>query len=161
MKTNLEIKQIQDALIYTKEAFARVFGVQVKRVRRVMIWAIGFWVWVEGKRPRLYKKSLFTVHFSNFRKESAKSLTISQTSGSEFHVKNSEAGTVSYVGVREKGDKVRYNCGCADFRGMATAFKNPACKHVYAVLNYQGFTSLKEAINTHKAEFDARSALGF
>lgn len=165
MKLNLEIIKLQEALIYTKAAFARVFGVQAKRVKRVMMFAIGFWVWVEGKRPRLYKKSIFLAHFANFRKESARALTIASyipAATTEFFVKNEAEGTVKYVGYsRDQATNIpRYVCGCQDYLSMKEAFKAPACKHIYAVLFYQGFESMKASIDAHKKELDARSALG-
>lgn len=161
MKTNLEIKLLQDALIYTKQAFARIFGVLPNRVIRAQVWWSGYWIILKGKRPRLYKKSLFEVHFAAFRKEGAKKLVVSATSLSEFWVKNPEAGTVNYVGYTEKNGKVRYECGCSDFQAMRPAFKNPACKHVYGVLFNQGFETMAASIAQHRKEFDARAALGF
>jgi hypothetical protein len=164
MKTQLEIKELQDALIYTKEAFARIFGVQTKRIKRVMVWAVGYWVWVQGKRPRLYKKALFQTHFVNFRKESAKKLTIASYipgATTEFFIKNEAEGTVSYVGyTRDAQNKPRYACGCGDFKALKEAFNAPACKHIYAVLGYQGYASIKDAIAQHQKEYDARLALG-
>lgn len=167
MKVNLEIKALQEALIYTKAAFARLFGVLPKRIRRVMVWAIGFWVWVEGKRPRLYKKGLFREHFARFRQQAARLLNVSQTSSTEFWIKNPIEGTVQYVGykVDSKGNP-RYQCGCEDFAKMSALvegkpiFKAPACKHIYSVLFYQGFETIAQSKQQHKAEFEARVSLG-
>jgi hypothetical protein len=173
MKTKLEIKVLQDAMIYTKEAFARVFGVQTKRVRRVMVWAIGFWVWIEGKRPRLYKKSIFQNHFVNFRKESANKYKVVHFPNGGYS--NSELYRVERINDPANGTgyassysvrttviegKPLYACGCADYVQMAEAFKAPACKHIYAVLSQQGFDSIRESIAQHKREFEARLALG-
>jgi len=160
MKPNLDIKEVQDAIIYTKEAIARVLGTLPRRLMKMQVWWSGIWILVKGKRPRLYKKSLFQNHFVNFRKANATSLTVSATSSTEFWIKNPEAGTVNYVGYKVKDGKPRYECGCKDFQEMRPAFKAPACKHIYAVLAQQGFGSIKESIAQHKAEFDARSALG-
>jgi hypothetical protein len=160
MKTNLEIKQVQDAIIYTKAAIARVLGTLPQAVMKMQVWWAGIWIWVKGKRPRLYKKSIFQNHFVEFRKVSAQNLKVYQNSSTEYLVKNVEAGTSKYVGYRVKDGKPRYNCGCHDFQELATAFKAPACKHVYAVLFLQGFQSIKESIAQHAKESEARSALG-
>lgn len=164
MKTNLEIKLLQDALIYTKQAFARIFGVLPQRIIRAQVWWSGYWIIIKGKRPRLYKKSLFEVHFAAFRKESARQLTISTYipgATTKFYVKNDEKNTTNYVDYsRDAKNKPRYECGCHDFKAMQPAFKAPACKHVYAVLFYQGFETMAASIAQHRKEFEARSALG-
>lgn len=163
MKTKLQITQLQNDLIYSKAAFARVFGVLPKRIRRVMVWWIGFWVWVEGKRPRLYKKSIFQEHFALFRKNAAKNLTVNQTNSTQFQVNNEEKSTnhvVSYK-VNSVTGKPRYECDCEDFKNLNEAFKTPACKHIYSVLNSQGFASIAQSISAHVAEQSARAVLGF
>lgn len=165
MKTNLEIKKLQEALIYTKEAIGRLLGFTAKSILRVMVWWSGFWILVKGRRPRLYKKGPFREHFAQFRQNSARTLTVSSYipgATSEFFIKNEAEGTVNYVGYsRDVNNKPRYECGCGDFKAMQPAFKAPACKHIYAVLMYQGFDSMAAAILKHKEEFAARSALGF
>lgn len=176
MKTNLDRKALQDALIYTKEAIGRVLGVTTKRVRRTMVWAIGFWIWIEGKRPRLYKKSLFTNNFVAFRKESAKQYNVN-------HIPNGGYSNTELYNVTRKDDRpygntgytmgysVRskvvdnspiYACGCHDYIEASKAFKAPACKHIYAVLNSLGFGSLKEAIDAslQQAAAEAKAAIG-
>lgn len=158
MKTNL--KQLQNALIYTKESIARVLGVTVKRIRRTMLWWAGFWIWVEGKRPRLYKKSLFAADFANFRQTSAKKLVVLWQGATNYRVTNLETATGNYVTSNVIGGNVKYDCSCEDFKAMSAAFKAPACKHIYAVLGYQGFATLKEAIVKHQAEYDAKMAIG-
>jgi hypothetical protein len=160
MKTDLKIKELQDAIIYTKAAIARVLGTLPQRLMKMQVWWAGIWIWVKGKRPRLFKKSIFQTHFVEFRKSGAKNLTASATSPTEYWIKNCGAGTVNYVGYKVKDGKPRYECGCMDFLEMRPAFKAPACKHIYAVLSQQGFGSIKESIAQHKQEFDARSALG-
>lgn len=160
MKANLEIKACQDAIVFTRAAIARVLGTLPQRLMKMQVWWAGIWIWVKGKRPRLFKKSIFQTHFVEFRKTSAQSLQVSATSLTEYWVKNAEAGTVNYVGYKVKDGKPRYECGCKDFQEMRPAFKAPACKHIYAVLSQQGFGSIKESIAQHKQEFEARSALG-
>lgn len=156
MKTDL--KQLQNALIYTKESIARVLGVTANRVKRTMVWWAGFWIWIESKRPRLYKKSLFQADFANFRKDNAKHYSVKRTSADshkEFYNASCEVRrpgcshiTSTYrVSVDLTAIAPAYACECEDYLRSATAFKAPACKHIYAVLNYQGFSSLKEAID--------------
>ena len=175
MKTNLKV-ELQNALIYTKEAIARVLGVTVKRVRRTMLWWAGFWIWVDGKRPRLYKKSLFQADFANFRKGGASEYNVK-------HIPNGGYSNTELYTVRRKADahlpesgftmgySVRsalvggvpiYACGCFDYVESAKAFKAPACKHIYAVLFTQGFDSLKAARDAAvmAAAADAKLAIG-
>lgn len=174
MKATLDIKALQDALIYTKEAIARVLGVTTKRVRRTMVWAIGFWIWIEGKRPRLYKKSLFTNNFVNFRKASAKNYSVAHIPNGGYtdielytvshNTKYPDSGFISKYSVTQKTVKNTpiYACGCEDYIRSAEAFKAPACKHIYAVLNYQGFDSLKAARDAAvmTAAAEAKAAIG-
>lgn len=159
MKTNY--KQLQNALIYTKEAIARVLGIVPKRVMRTMVWAIGFWIWIKGKRPRLYKKSLFTASFAQVRKEKSKSYSVkhipnggySNTELYQVERKNDVAAGTGYSSIYQVRTKTVgvtpvYACGCEDYVKISEAFrKGGACKHIYAVLNYQGYSTLKEAID--------------
>lgn len=175
MKTNLKV-ELQNALIYTKEAIARVLGVVVKRVRRTMLWATGFWIWIEGKRPRLYKRSLFTDNFVDFRKRNAREYNVKHipnggynatelytvTRKAEAHLPKS--GFTAGYSVRSAlvdGIPI-YACGCLDYVESAKAFKAPACKHIYAVLFTQGFDSLKAARDAAvmAAAADAKAAIG-
>lgn len=175
MKRTLK-QQLQDALIYTKEAIARVLGVTVKRIRRTMLWWAGFWIWVDGKRPRLYKKTLFTADFANFRKGSASAYNVK-------HIPNGGYSNTELYTVTRKADahlpesgftagySVRsalvdgipiYACGCYDYVESSKAFKAPACKHIYAVLFTQGFDSLKAARDAAvmTAAAEAKAAIG-
>lgn len=171
MKTNL--KQLQNALIYTNASIARVLGFTAKRIRRTMVWWSGFWIWVEGKRPRLYKKSLFQADFADFRKAGAKEYSVKRTSAdsskecysvtreirrpgcshtTSTHTVNIDLSTIAPV----------YACECEDYTRSSVAFKAPACKHIYAVLNSQGFDSLKSAIDATVQKYAkiAREAIG-
>lgn len=172
MKTTLKpnLKALQDALIYTKEAIARLLGVTTKSIIRTMVWWSGFWILIKGKRPKLYKKSLFAQHFSNFRKQAAKNYTVVKTGDKTYQVTSPEEGTTtdytkSYLvlATAHKGT-LKYTCGCRDYVSMSEAFKNPACKHIYAVLAVQGFGSLKEAMDNNQAlnaaAIDAKLAIG-
>jgi len=172
MKNTLKpnLKALQNALIYTKEAIARLLGVTVKSITRTMVWWSGFWILIKGKRPKLYKKALFQHHFSNFRKQAAKSYTVIKTGNNVYQVTgNSEqtptGGTSSYLVLSITHDgMLKYTCGCRDYVSMSEAFKAPACKHIYAVLAMQGFGSLKEAIDSNKAldtaALEAKLAIG-
>lgn len=173
MKTDLKVKQ--EALIYTKESVARVLGVTVKAIGRTMVWAIGFWIWIKGRRPRLYKKSLFEAEFANFRRNSSKHYTVVQIgpykgTPDAYRVTAQNDRNHSYQvtdTVTENGKSRLMKCGCEDYVKMSQAFKAPVCKHGYAVLSYLGYTSLKEANKAHAnhygytaQELDARAALG-
>jgi hypothetical protein len=181
MKTNLKV-ELQNALIYTRESIARVLGVTVKRIRRTMLWWAGFGIWVEGKRPRLYKKSLFTAEYANFRQNGAKNYKVT-------YVPQCEKTNIEIYRVERKADdrpvmgqtsqhSVRtttvsgtplFTCECEDYIKASEAFKAPACKHIYAVLNYKGFKTLKEAIELSQKHYgqyvavnaaDAKAAIG-
>lgn len=172
MKTSFK-KQLQDALIYTKESIARVLGVTVNRIKRTMVWWSGFWIWVKGKRPRLYKKALFQADFADFRKAGAKPYSVKLTS-SDRHKKSYSVSkgvnrpgcsytTLNYrVNIDTTSMAPAYACECDDYLRSAKAFKAPACKHIYAVLNHQGFGSLKEAVSVSidAAAKTAREAIG-
>jgi hypothetical protein len=172
MKTTLkrDLKALQNALIYTKEAIARLLGVTVKSITRTMVWWSGFWILIKGRSPRLYKKSLFDKHFANFRKQAATNYTVSKTDSSTYKVtpiaqEPPAEYTKSYLvlSAAPKG-LLRYTCGCTDFKRLSEAFRAPACKHIYAVLATQGFGSLKEAIDSNKAidtaALEAKLAIG-
>lgn len=172
MKRTLK-QQLQDALIYTKESIARVLGVTVKRIRRTMLWWAGFWIWVEGKRPRLYKRSLFTADFASFRQESSKQYSVKPSSSDKhkqiYSVTReirrpgcSHTTSTHRVSIDSTAIIPRYFCECEDYLRSAEAFKAPACKHIYAVLGYQGFATLKEAIDAsvQQAATVAREAIG-
>jgi hypothetical protein len=172
MKPTLKpnIKDIQNALIYTKEAIARLLGVLAKSIIRTMVWWSGFWILIKGKRPKLYKKSLFQQHFSNFRKQSATNYTVVKTDSKTYRVspiaqESPTDNTKSYLILSTAPNGLlRYTCGCQDYRTMSEAFKAPACKHIYAVLATQGFGSLKEAIDANTAlataALEAKLAIG-
>ena len=172
MKTTLKPnrKALQNALIYTKEAIARLLGVTVKSITRTMVWWSGFWILIKGRSPRLYKKSLFDKHFANFRKQAATNYTVVKTDSSTYKVTPiAEDPATEYrksyliLSVAPKG-LLKYTCGCTDFKMLSEAFKAPACKHIYAVLATQGFGSLKEAIDSNKAldtaALEAKLAIG-
>jgi len=168
MKTTLtpNRKALQDALIYTKEAIARLLGVTVKSITRTMVWWSGFWILIKGRSPRLYKKSLFDKHFANFRKQAATNYTVSKTDSSTYKVTPiAQDPATEYrksyliLSVAPKG-LLKYTCGCQDYRTLSEAFKAPACKHIYAVLATQGFGSLKEAIDANTAALEAKLAIG-
>lgn len=174
MKNDLKMKQ--EALIYTKESVARVLGVTTKAIGRTMVWAIGFWIWIRGRRPRLYKKSLFEAEFANFRRNSSKHYSVSYVPNyrkedpTQYRVAalNNSDLTYRVTDTSTANGKSRLmKCECDDYLKMSQAFKAPVCKHGYAVLNYLGYTSLKEANNAHAnqhgytpQEVDARAALG-
>ena len=187
MKSTLKrnIKALQNALIYTKEAIARLLGVTVKSITRTMVWWSGFWILIKGRSPRLYKKSLFDKHFANFRKQAATAYTVIKTSANRYLVTpasppadnsattegGTEGGTegdteTSCYNVWDRGrdNQVKYSCGCRDFVALSQAFKAPACKHIYAVLATQGFGTLKEALDANKAldtaALEAKLAIG-
>lgn len=160
MKSNLDIKEVQDAIVYTKEAIARVLGTLPQRLMKMQVWWSGIWILLKGKRPRLYKKSIFQDHFVTFRKSNAKNLIVLWQGACNYRVTNPEKATGNYVTCKVTDGKVRYECSCKDFQELRPAFKAPACKHIYAVLAQQGFGSIKESIAQHKAEFEARSTLG-
>lgn len=162
MKANLEVKQLQDNLIYTKEAIMRVLGYTPSSVTRLMVWWSGFWILIKGRRPRLYKKSLFTENFANFRKMAGKKLVVTPVTVSKYQVINPIAAsshTVDYT-IGSTGIP-KYKCDCKDYAVLSVAFKAPACKHVYAVLGLQGFENMSSAIARHKQEFRAKADLGF
>lgn len=172
MKTTLKLdrKALQDALIYTKEAISRLLGVTTKSIIAAMVWWSGFWILLKGKSPKLYKKSLFQHHFSNFRKQAAKSYTVAKTGNNVYKVTSIDEqtpneATSSYL-VRDntRDGTLKYTCDCQDYSVMSKAFKEPACKHIYAVLATQGFGSLKEAIDSNKAldtaALEAKLAIG-
>lgn len=174
MKTDLQIKR--EALIYTKESIARVLGVTVNRIGRMWVWAIGFWIWIKGRRPRLYKKSLFEMDFVNFRRNGSKGYTVQilanpyKNAPTEYYVKSTSdpdrAYRVTDTTTKDGASRLML-CQCEDYKKMAEAYKAPVCKHGYALLNHLGYQSLKEAniaYNKHYGytakELDARSALG-
>ena len=165
MKTDLQIKR--EALIYTKESIARVLGVTVNRIGRMWVWAIGFWIWIKGRRPRLYKKSLFELDFVNFRRNGSKAYTVRYRNNyrpsnrgtlNEYQVTSKTDASKSYtVSSEVVGVTAVFKCECSDFAKMSEAYKAPACKHIYALLSYMGYQSLKEAVEaTKKAQGDYR-----
>jgi hypothetical protein len=175
-----DLQELRNALVYTKESIARVLGVTVKAIGRMMVWAIGFWVWIRGRRPRLYKKSLFEMDFLTFRRNSSKAYSVKPIPKiydhnlQEYYVthdgnpKKVYKITDSYVKLATRTSRL-FLCQCEDFKKMLEAYKAPVCKHGYALLSYLGYQTLGEAnvaMMKHDArkytpaEQDARAALG-
>lgn len=174
MKTDLQIKR--EALIYTKESIARVLGVTVNRIGRMWVWAIGFWIWIKGRRPRLYKKSLFEMDFVNFRRNGSKSYTVKYIPNAykdalpQYRVTSNDNPNRTYRVTdtsTKDGTSRLMQCECEDYKKMAEAYKAPVCKHGYALLSYLGHNSLKEANASYAKHYgytakeaDARACLG-
>lgn len=171
-----DLKEIRNALIYTKEAIARVLGVTTNRIGRMMVWAIGFWIWIKGRRPRLYKKSLFEMDFVTFRRDSSQAYTVKyipnpyKDAPNEYYVTHRGDPQKSYRvtdTTTNSGTSRLMLCQCEDFKAMSQVIKAPVCKHGYALLSYLGYQSLKDANAAWQrhygytpVELDARAALG-
>lgn len=172
MKTSLKV--LRDLLVFTKEGIARVLGITVKSIARMMIWWSGIWILVKGKRPRLYKKSIFEKNFVDFRRASSAKYTAVRAIAPKTVI--GDAGVTNkvteyYVGAGvtdnrytvtvtpDRDGAPRYKCQCNDYEAIARVIKTGACKHIYAVLTTQNFSSLKDAMTAGRADY-ARAAIG-
>jgi hypothetical protein len=131
--------ELQDALLYTKAAIARLLGVRESKIVRTMVWWSGFWILIKGQSPRLYKKSIFKQHFPDSRRQQSQGLSVHFHGKGKYTVKGSRAHEV-FESVASK----EYICDCRDHQSIVAAFGKGACKHIYAVLGYQGFAKLSD-----------------
>lgn len=140
-------KELQARMIYTKAAIARLLGVTEARIVRTAIWWSGFWILIKGRSPRIYSKKLFRQHFADIRRKQSYGL------GVECHGRSGRytvKGDLTHHAVQESGSA--YTCDCRDYGAIVQAFGSGCCKHIYAVLGYQGFTSLADRITNYGKE---------
>lgn len=139
MKTSYVQEKGAD-LIYTKAAIARLLGVVESKIVKTVIWWSGFWILIKGRSPRLYSKKMFRQHFADIRRKQSYGLAVEchGVSG-RYTVKGDRSHEVI-----ESASRKTYTCDCKDHGILASVFGKGACKHIYAVLSYQGFAKLSD-----------------
>lgn len=127
-------------MIYTKAAVARLLGVAESKIVQMSVWWSGFWILIKGRSPRLYSKKMFRKHFADIRRKQSYGLAVeSHGVSGRYTVKGDRTHEVIESVARKT-----YTCDCKDHGTIAQLFGKGACKHIYAVLGYQGFTKLSD-----------------
>ena len=129
----------------------RALGLDPKKIRRVT----PFWkvlnVWVDGHRPKFMTLKMFWSAFVLFRKERSRGAVVSRIEGTNmWDVLSSTSQDWQNVTLHDRS----VECTCNDFEHQQKSFefsnlwgvKHFACKHVYAVLNKIGYSSLSAYI---------------
>jgi E3 ubiquitin-protein ligase DOA10 len=130
-------------ILFSVAAVKRLLGlasdiqVQIREFFKVI------WVWIKGKRPTFISKAKFTQHFVDRRKAQSKDIQAIQNSESKFTAFNPESGSRYSVDV----SRSMIACSCEDYRNQITFLGRGCCKHGYAVLEFLGFSSLKDYLN--------------
>ncbi|MEG4121697.1 SWIM zinc finger family protein [Microcoleus sp. N9_B4] len=131
--------------IYSFAAVARMLGVKPGMVKKVEVWFNCIFVIVAGRRPRFWKKSSFTSHFVDWRKDQSEFYKVRKISNSVFEVTNGK----SLYTLDALLNTIR--CTCNDYDNQHRYLKGRGCcKHGYAVLRFLGFDRLSEYIENHR-----------
>jgi len=135
----------KETLIYSRAAAARLLKMEPEQIRKLEIWPNVVLVWAYGKRPRFVSKKAFLEDFVNSRRARAKNLRAKALGNNTFLVP-SETREGVYYKVIEK-EPGCFTCECKDWATQKVAgIKNATCKHIYSVLFFLGFSSLREYI---------------
>ncbi len=138
-----------EQLLYSKSAAARLLGVNLEDILDLQVWGTGIWVNIEGQRPRILSKKAFKQHFVEWRKAAARPLLVTAQifNPNTYTVRNETKA--SYYQVQLLPGQV--NCTCGDFTNQQQVFNQACCKHLYATLQFCGYSSLTEYLNTRVA----------
>jgi len=131
----------KETLIYNRAAAARLLKVEPEEIRKLEIWPSVVYVQAYGKKPRFISKKAFKEDFVNSRKSRARNLRAEALGPGLFLVPSERIPNKSYR-VREKD---QFTCECQDWLNQKLAgIQNATCKHIYSVLFFLGFSSLRE-----------------
>lgn len=132
----------KEALIYSRAAAARLLKVEPEEIRKLEIWPSVVYVQTYGKKPRFISKKAFKEDFVNSRRARAKNLRARAISPNLFLVPSETTERVYKVREKEPGC---FTCECKDWAAQkAAGINNATCKHIYSVLFFLGFSSLRE-----------------
>jgi SWIM zinc finger len=132
-------------LIYSYAAVRRVLGLKINHPIEVRVWAKVLWVCAEGFRPTFISKKVLLSHFAEWRKENSAPLVVSQIDNSKYWIASSDGKTRYQTYVSGKTTC----CTCKDYEMQHLAFSpnsKKVCKHLYATLNFIGYSSFSEYI---------------
>lgn len=102
--------------------------------------------------PKFVSKNVFKKHFADFRKESAKQCYVSYDPLLGWF--NAPASHNIQESYRIELFPDRLSCTCGDWKTqLELGFAKPTCKHCYAALNYIGFNSLRDYVESKGIEF--------
>jgi len=132
--------------IYSYAAVARMLGIKASLVKKVEIWFNCIFVIVAGRRPRFWKKSVFSNHFADWRKKEGSKLYAIKSSSNKFLVESSKKNKYYYVEAWQK-DIV---CNCDDYQNQQRILGTGCCKHGYAALKLLGFERLSQYVEHHQ-----------
>ena len=132
-------------LLYSVSAVRRILGLSALVPVEIHEFASVIWVWVKGRRPTFISKAAFKVHFIEHRKAQARALLVTRHLYDQnfFNVRNEAKNSVYTVEAQAK----TLLCQCEDYRNQIQFLGQACCKHGYAVLNYLGFSSLRDYID--------------
>lgn len=138
-----------EQLLYSKSAAARLLGVNLEEILDLQVWGTGIWVNIEGQRPRILSKKAFKQHFVEWRKAAARSLLVTAQifNPHTYTVRNQTQQTCYQVQLLPG----RVSCTCGDFANQQQVFNHACCKHLYATLQFCGYSSLMEYLNVRVA----------
>lgn len=131
-------------LIYSKAAAARILNLDYTLIKDLEIWNKVVLIKVKNQKAKFVSKKDFRQHFVDWRK--ARSYSLKTTP----HIYNKEVFTVvnphkdtSYQ-ISLRADELI--CNCEDWANQKEYLGKACCKHCYSVLNYLGYSSLKEYV---------------
>jgi hypothetical protein len=131
--------------IFSYAAVARMLGIKPSLVKKVEVWFNCVFVIVRGRRPRFWKKSVFSNHFANWRKEEGSKLYAVRTADNQFLVESSKKHKYYHVEALHQA----IVCNCDDYQNQQKILGTGCCKHGYAALELLGFERLSEYIEHH------------
>ena len=132
--------------IYSISSVARMLNIPLNMVKRVEKWANCVFVIVAGRRPRFWKKSSFTNHFVEWRKQQSEALKTTRLDLYSFQVHNSKSNSTHYLDAKP----TTVQCSCEDYQNQIKHIGKGCCKHGYAVLNLLGFERLSDYVRQYE-----------
>lgn len=133
--------------IYSKAALARMLKVSITAIVKFEVWFGIVFAVVKGIRCRFFSFKTFKQHFAEFRKQSAVFLNATKWlyDLDMYTVRNDR----SYTSYTVQVNKTIQECDCEDYQNQIKfGFKRACCKHIYAVLNQLGHSSLADYLSS-------------
>jgi hypothetical protein len=129
-------------LIYSKSAAARILGMDTESIKALEIWQKVVLIKIYHQKAQFISRKEFCQHFADWRKKESHALkaTPHQHNQELFNVDNPHK-TTSYQVSLHVDELI---CNCQDWANQKELLSKACCKHCYSVLNYLGYSSLKE-----------------
>lgn len=146
-------RKITEGYIYSRSAAQRIFDAEVKRVDIYANSVLVIFEKGQKLRPRFVAKSAFKEHFARWRQGKARTEVIVsyRPLNGTFHAIKS-SNITEYYQIELYPDHL--TCTCKDYEIQEElGIEKPACKHIYATLDYIGCTSIADYIERDGMSF--------